>query len=157
MSTERSGQRGFTMIEMIVAMVIIAVGLTGVLIVFQSSVRASVNPLVNKQLLAVAEELLEEIELRPYDAAVGGTSAGCARAGFRRVSDYNGYTSTVGTVKSICDIDGVPIALLNGYTASVTVTTEAWQGITAKRIRVTVQRGANETLTLTSWRTPYGS
>lgn len=153
MWTDHRSQRGFTMIEMIVAMVIIAVGLTGVLIVFQSSVRSSSDPLVNKQLLAVAEEMLEEIELRPYDATVGGTSSGCARASFLRISDYNGYASS----GQICDIDGVPIALLNGYSVNVSVAVETWQGITAKKVSVTVRRSANETLTLTSWRTPYGS
>lgn len=59
-------QQGLTLIELIVAMVIIAVAVAGVLLAINQSSVASTDPLIRKQAVAIAESLLEEIELMPY-------------------------------------------------------------------------------------------
>ena len=59
-------QRGVTLIELIVFIVIVSVGLAGVLTVFNVVVRNSADPLVTKQALAVADALLEEILLKDF-------------------------------------------------------------------------------------------
>lgn len=142
--------RGFTLMETIVAIVVIGVGLAGVLSVFNVNVRNSADPVVRKQLMAVAEEMLEEIALRPYTGASKESDAGCGRSTFDDVSDYHLSPAN----RQVCDVEGVAIAALSGYTLDVTVTDTTLEGVPAKRIEVVVARG-NEQVSLVTWRTGY--
>lgn len=146
--------RGFTLVEIILAIVILGVGLAGVLLAFSTTVGASADPVIHTQMRAIAEELIEEIELKPY-SGTAGSHAGCARDTYTSVADYNGYSTTgMGTV---CAIDGTPVAKLNGYTVSVSVTTPGLDGVgAARRIVVTVAHGS-ETLQLVGYRTDWAS
>jgi MSHA pilin protein MshD len=144
-----SNERGFTLVEMVMAIVIIGAGLAGVLLAFQVAGKGSVDPAVRKQMLAIAEEMMEEITLKPYVPGPG-TQSGCARNLRDDIDDYNGYTST-----GICDIDGNAIASLASYNVAVTVTGATLaSAIPAKRIAVTVTHGG-ETLTLVGYRTGW--
>jgi MSHA pilin protein MshD len=148
MSNKRR-QSGMTLVELIMAIVIVSVGLAGLLAVFQTVVRGSADPLIRKQMLAVAEGMLEEIALNPY-AGSAVTPAGCARATFADVDDYNGYAST-----GICDLEGTAVANLASYSVAVAVVGETLGGVAeAKRITVTVSRGT-DSLSLVSWRTDW--
>lgn len=146
---------GFSLVEMLLAIVIIGVGLAGVLSAFSLTTRNSADPLVRKQLLSIASEMMEEITLKPYDQAAHTAPGGCARNTYNDVSDYNGY----GTTGQVCDIDGVAIAALAGFSVSVAVEGAA-QGVSlggvadSKRITVTASRGT-EQLQLVGWRTDY--
>lgn len=146
-------QSGMTLIELIVAIVIIAVGLAGVLSVFNTTVRASADPMIQKQLLAIAEGMMDEVMLLPY-ANGAGTDTGCARAGFDGIDDFSTYTS-----QPICDLEGTAIASLTGYSVSVEIDNIALGmetgGETSKRITVTVIRNPNESVTLIGWRTNW--
>lgn len=113
-------QRGFSLIEVVVLIVILGIAFTGILMLYNRLTTASVDPLVRKQALAIAGSLLDEIQLRsftycdPDDANVyTATSAivgagGCVALatvegigpegetrsgspGFDNVSDYNGF------------------------------------------------------------------
>ncbi len=59
-------QRGLSMIELMVFIVVVGVAVTGVLSVYSSTSRTSVDPMVRKQAQAVAESLLEEVLSKPY-------------------------------------------------------------------------------------------
>lgn len=149
---------GFTLIEMVIAIVIVSVGLAGVLTAFNWTVKSSGDPLIHKQMLAVAEEMMEEILLKPYAGA--GTITGCDRHLAEGVSDYATYTN-----QPVCDIDGngsggpgTSVAGLSGYTVSVSVVvaTLGAPAVAAKKVTVSVTYGG-ETLSLVGWRTDYAS
>lgn len=151
MSSKRpTGLGGFTLIEMIIAIVIIGVGLAGVLAAYSTTVKSSGDPLIHKQMLSVAEEMMEEVLLKPY-ASGTGTISGCNRSAADDINDYIGYS------QAVCDIDGNAVAGLTGYTVAVAVTTVTWQGIAnTLRVSVTVSRGS-DSMNLVSYRTDYAS
>lgn len=146
-----SSQRGFTLVEMLIAIVVIGVGLAGVLLAFNTTQRGSADPLLQRQMLAIAEGLLEEALSRPFTPQAGAAGAGCARDGFNDVDDYHGYSST-----GVCDVGGNAVAGLESYAVSITVQAQVLAGVAVKRVRVTVQNGG-ESLSLAGWRSGYGS
>jgi MSHA pilin protein MshD len=150
---QRDRQRGVTLIEMVLAIVILGVGLAGVLLAFSTVSRASADPIVAQQMLAIAEEMLEEIELKPFAAAANAAPAPCARNTFNDLSDYDGYAAASG----ICTIDGTAITSLATYAVQVRVQAGTLAGVGgARRIDVTVTHGS-DSLTLTGWRTDFAS
>jgi MSHA pilin protein MshD len=147
-----SKQAGFSLVEMILAIVILGVGIAGVMLAFSTTNRGSADALVQRQMLAIAEGQLEEVLSRPYLPVSGGASTGCARDGFNDLDDYNGYA----TSGQICTIDGLAVAALNGYSVRVVVVPDALGGVAAKRITVTASRGS-DSVQLVGWRTGYAS
>ncbi len=141
-----AGQRGLSMIELLVFIVVVGIAVTGVLQVYSSTSRTSVDPMVRKQALAVAESLLDEVLSKPYtycdpdDANVYDdtvtSSAGCAipevmgpetgetrysnTTPFDNVNDYDGFFMDASTT-GINDLTGTPIPGLVAYTALVSV------------------------------------
>ncbi len=149
----RQRNRGMSLIDMVLAIVILGLGLAGVMVSFNTAARSASDPVVYKQLLSVAELFVEEIALRPYTTQANSAAAGCARNTFNDIGDYTGY-ATSGT---ICAIDGSAIASLDGYSVSVTVGAGTLAGVAAaRRIVVTVTRGS-DTISLSTWRTDYAS
>ena len=175
-----SAQRGLSLIELIIFIVVVSVGLAGVLMAINTAVARSADPMVRKQALAAAESLLEEIELQPFTycdpgdtaASTATSSAGCTTAAqsmdnpanwgvgktrygpvfFDNVADYNGFTMT-GTLN---DIFQQSSTRLSGYNASVSVTQVGTgfglaSNADALRIDVTVTGGGN-TITVTGFR-----
>lgn len=150
--------RGFTLVEIVVLIVVMAAALVGLLLVFQTTVRASADPQVRKQAFAVAEALLDEILLASYDP-LPGTGA---RANFDDVADYAGY-STAGGMR---DIQNNPVAGLEAYdVANVAVTVvslnDAGGVLTpvaeTMRVTVTVTGPAGVSVALDGYRLRYAA
>jgi MSHA pilin protein MshD len=59
-------QAGMSLIEVVVFIVVLGIGFTGILVLYNQVTKASVDPIVRKQALAIASSLLEEIELRAF-------------------------------------------------------------------------------------------
>jgi MSHA pilin protein MshD len=147
-----AARRGFTLPEALLAIVVIGIGLAGLLVVFSTISRSSADPVLRQQMTAIAQEMLEEIALKPYTAAAHTAPAGCARDTFNDIADYHGLSRT-----GICTIDGVAIAALAGYTVNVSVASGTLAGVSAaKLITVTVGQGS-DSLSLSGWRTDYAS
>lgn len=166
MSRAHGAQRGLTLIELIIYIVVVLVGLAGVLTVFNTTVRGSADPVVRKQALALAEAMLEEVLAKDYQNAAGGNNVatsleGCTpsttpkcspntpteRANYNDVDDYNGWNQA-GNSQAV----GTAPAALAGYAVTVAVgAPAAVNGVTLKAVTVTVTNGA-ETVTLQGWR-----
>jgi MSHA pilin protein MshD len=146
-------QAGTTLVELVIAMVIITVGVGGILVVFNTTTRSSADPLLQKQLIAVAEGMMEEIQRMPFAPASNDPVLGCARDNFNDVSDYNGYHSD-----DACDVMGN--IQLAGYSVDVNLvpdTSGDFTGVPAAdiwQITVTVAN-AGATVQLVGWRTNY--
>jgi MSHA pilin protein MshD len=152
-------QRGVSLIELVIFIVIIGVSVAGVLVAIDQSARASADPLVIKQALAIGEAMLEEVELMPFtfcdpdDAAqstaqsatspaqcattveVSGPETnearipGVVQTPFDNVNDYAGYDSAADG--GIKDITGTLITGLGAFRAQVAVAAVALGGIAA--------------------------
>lgn len=172
--------RGSTLIELIVFIVIVSVAAAAVLGALQWSTRASPDPMIRRQMLAIAESMLEEVTRRPVtwcdpddsSAGAAASGAGCAspaespgpepgetRDGpadrFDNVNDYEGFAMT-----GIRDLRGEPVAGLEAYGVTVrvqdsTLTDVAGAAAPALRITVSVSGPANARLEMESYRTRH--
>jgi MSHA pilin protein MshD len=164
----RAHQRGLTFVELVFFMVIVSVGLAGILSVLNVTTSRSADPLIRKQMLAIAEGVMEEVRLQSFgwcdpddaNATTALNAAGCAGGTpaetrgnavnpWDQVTDYNGAVinnSLAGT------------AFPPGYAATVQVlqadNLNGVAGGEALRILVTVTFGA-ETFVLEGYRTRY--
>ena len=157
--SSHSRARGFTFVELVISVVVLAIAVTGVLLVFTQTVRHSADPLLRQQALAIAEAYVEEIVSRHYDDPSGGETfgaeAGETRANYDDVWDYDGLagapTRPDGTNLGMTDI--------GGYSVTVTVSDgTAELGVTAARVDVVVTHTAsNIGISLWSYRTDYNT
>lgn len=149
-------QRGMTLIELVIAIVIIGIASAALYGAMASITGRSADPLLRQQSLAIAEAYLEEIELQAF--LDPGTQLTCqaipaSRAQFDDVCDYRGLVDN-GAVSA----DGQGITALAGYRVSVTVTAQAWNGLSANKvfyIEVSVRDPAGQDLVLGGYRTYY--
>jgi hypothetical protein len=161
---------------MIMFIVIVSVGLTGVLLAFSTTITSSADPLILKQALRIAEGTMQEVLQKQYqndanDADNTSSTLGCTvnttspkctpntpaeRANYNDLDDYGGYSQT-----GITLLDGTTaVGGLSAYTVSIAVDkTSATLGSLAapyvKKITVTVTSG-NQSIALVGYRTNYG-
>lgn len=64
--SSRRPQAGMSLIEVVVFIAVLGLAFAGVLTLYNQLTRASVDPLVRKQALAIAASLMEEIQLQPF-------------------------------------------------------------------------------------------
>ena len=151
----RRRQGGLTLIELIVFIVIISVALTGILVTFNTVVRSSADPLVLRQLQAIAEAMLEEVLLQDYQAPPGSTG-GTTRADFDNIDKYHGFDSDIELPKpGIKFPNGDSVPHLDSYRVRVSVGAEADWGTPAakaKLITVTASR-SGQSFVLSGYRT----
>lgn len=145
---------GVTLVELIVAIVIIAIALGGLVAAFRSANRASVDPLILQQKAAIAESLMGEILLKPYTVDNTPITPN-VRDSYNDVMDFNGYGNGLSGIR---DVDNNPIAGLQSYNVAVTVTAVTLSGATpALKVTVSVSyvtdNGSNAAFVLTGWRT----
>lgn len=79
----RVDQGGVSLVELVVFIVVVGIAVVGVLGAMRLTTAASADPMIQKQALAIAEALLEEVQLQPFtycdpDDANAGTAAGAA-------------------------------------------------------------------------------
>lgn len=159
MSTRFSGQRGVTLIELILFIVIVSVAVVGVLQVMRLNTANSADPLRRKQALMIAEALLEEVQLAKFtfcdpssdnvDSATdtascnvperfgqgGGAGASAEPVGMRPYDNVNDYVAAANVSTAAFDVGNVlsdasgAPMALAGYTARLTIVPEELGGI----------------------------
>lgn len=175
MKTKRSRlrARGVTLVELVVAIVVIGTALAGIMVVIVRNTSASADPMIAHQSIAIAEAYLEEILTKNFVAPVTGPEAGETRATYDQVDDYHnlvnngcltvvqGYTATASCPtpgSCVCDQRGQPIDGLQNYRVNVLVTTESLSVITAsnaERVEVTVTPPSGGSVIISGYRTNY--
>lgn len=179
MCTRPIAQRGITLIEQIMFILIVSVGVIGLISAMNPMIKASADPMLTKQLAAIAESLLNEVMHQPFtwcdpddttastalsyaDCAnpqnTGTFTAGESRNGtapgtaFDNVDDYG--------VFGMVDIDDAAGGnAMAGYTANVAVARAGTalglaDDTAALSVTVTVSRGA-DSFALTGYRFRY--
>ena len=144
------GQAGTTLIELVIAIVIVSIAVSAVLMVFSMNVGYSADPMIRYQAVAIAEAYLEEISLKAFDDPGGGDGE-ASRDLYDDADDYHGLVNVGARNQFDAALPG-----LGDYTVSVTVATSgALPGIAAidnYLINVTVTHAADINFTLSAYR-----
>lgn len=141
--------RGVTLVELVIAMMVISIALGGVLLVMNYTTARSADPLLQRQAVAIAEAYLEEILLKPY-ADPDGVDGEGSRALYDDVDDYDGLTDS-----GARDQSSAAIAGLANYTVNVSVQPATVNGVAMLRAQVTVDMPGGGSLTLAGYRANY--
>ncbi len=159
--TSRMQERGFTLVEVIIFIVVVSAALAGILLVSQVSTKSSADPILHKQAAALADAILEEILQKEYcdpnSATLTATPHVCAtrtaadqeanRDEFDDVDDFNGKDKTLFTDWP---------AFLSDYSVAIVIvpTTLGSNALPAKQITVRIT-GGGETITAIGYRSNY--
>jgi MSHA pilin protein MshD len=176
-------QRGVTLVELVIFIVIVSIAAASVIGVFALTTRHSADPLRRKQALMIAEGLLEEVELAQFtycrpDSPSAGTANSVADCGpnaetfgpdagdsrpYDNVNDYGNNTNVfMDGSGNVLDANLAPMGV-TGYTATVAVQPAALNDIAGGtqadpnvlRITVTVTYDGSNSVTLDGFRTRY--
>lgn len=141
---------GFTLVELVVFIAIVSIAMVGVVGALSYVNGHSADPLVQKQALAIADALSQEIQQVPFTycdpndshSATATSHAGCATDSqqsissptpasesrynqanpFDNVADYGGFQMPGGACAGICRVgESTALSGVNGYTATVSL------------------------------------
>lgn len=141
--------RGVTLVELVIAMVVVSIALGGVLMVMNYTTARSADPLLQRQAVAIAEAYLEEILLKPYVDPDGVDGEG-SRALYDDVDDYDGLADS-----GARDQSGAAIAGLANYTVNVSVQPATVNGVAMLRAQVAVGMPGGGSMTMAGYRANY--
>ena len=145
----RRPQRGMSLIEVVIFIIVLGIGFAGILVLYNQVTKASVDPMVRKQALAIASSLLEEIELQAFthcdpddpNVYTATSTAGCTSNAYieivgpetlpsstietryadPRFDNVSDYDGFSMAGANIKSIDGTTIGGLTGYSVNVAV------------------------------------
>jgi MSHA pilin protein MshD len=166
-------QRGFTLVELVIVIVLVGAMMAGMTALFVNNVGHSHRPFLAQRTLAVANAVMDEILRKQWNEAtpIGGgcvnTGSGSCptgpaavaigndgegRASFDDIDDYNGLNQSPPQDSSATAMPGYA-----GFSVSVTVSqpAAAWNGVPAADVRlitVSVTSPAGQTLALSTYR-----
>lgn len=147
---------GVTLVELIVAIVIVAIALGGLVAAFRIANRGSADPLILQQKVAIAESLMGEILLKPYSVTKNPVTPN-VRDNYLGTMDFDGYGAGLAGIR---DVDNNPIAGLQSYNVAVAVSAVTLPTNATSALKITVSvsyaadSGPQDAFVLTGWRTP---
>jgi len=131
-------QRGMTLIELIIAIVIIGIAAAALFSAMASITARSADPMLRQQSLYIAQAYLEALQALPY----------------ADLDDAHALAQGEGGPPK--GLDGVVIDELKSYWVTTAISAASLNGVTAKRITVAVKDPSGKELQLVGWRTCYG-
>lgn len=150
----RARQHGFTLLELVAAIVVLGIVLSGFVSVYATTMRRSTEPAIALQATVVAEAYINEAASRavrdPDSGAIcGGGEA--ERSLYDDVCDYDGLAANGCTVTTAacptlgtcaCDRAGQPLAGLRGFAVGIDVSPLTLTGVDGLDVRVEVSHAA---------------
>jgi MSHA pilin protein MshD len=148
--------RGLSLVEQIVFIVIVSVAVAGVLGALNLSARDSVDPLIRKQALAIAEALMEEVQLMPFTycdpddpQAATATSATVGPTGCTSAASIEGLGPEAGETRYSATTPFDNVSDYHGYDTGTEVppgikdiTNSAVAGLEAYRAQISIANAA---------------
>jgi len=153
-NTKIANQQAFTLVELVIAIVIISIALIGTMNAVFAVGGHSADPLVMHQAIAIGESYIDEISTKNFDNPCPAVPAPGGRANYTSICHYSGLS------EAPHDQTGAAIASLSQYNVSVTTDFAAanLNGLTGAnnvaRIDVTVT-GPKLSMTFSAYRTSY--
>ncbi|HEY6923949.1 MAG TPA: prepilin-type N-terminal cleavage/methylation domain-containing protein [Steroidobacteraceae bacterium] len=144
-----SSQAGFTLIEIVVAVVVLAIGIGGSMAALSAISVQSADAMVTAQATAIASAYLNEVLQKPFGISDGHTT----RPTLDVVDDYNGLNDI-----GVRDQTGTLVAGLDQYTVTVSVVPGILGSVPAAEVRevdVRVVHSSGVTVLLSGYRTKY--
>jgi MSHA pilin protein MshD len=148
----RGRHRGVTLVELVVAITIVAIAVTTILGAFAAIATRSADAMMQQQAIAIAESYLSEI-LQRWVVDPNGTPTNTGRASWDLVDQYNGLVDV-----GAHDQFGNATPSLTSYTVSVSTSQSALAGVPAadaRRIDITVSYPPSASVILSGYRTSY--
>jgi len=145
----RRDQAGFTLIEIVVAIVVLAIAVCGSMAALSAISVQSADAMVTEQATVIASAYLNEVLQKPF----GPFDGKITRATLDVVDDYNGLNDA-----GARDQTGALVAGLGQYTVTVRVGPGALGAVPAAEVRevdVTVVHSSGVTVVLSGYRTKY--
>ena len=146
-------QRGTTLIELVISIVIVSIAVSGVLMALTMNVGRSADPMLRHQAVAIAEAYLEEIFLKPFNDP-DGIDGEASRALYDDIDDYDGLVDAGARDQFDTALPG-----LSDYTVAVNVTASgALPGIGAADlflVSVTITHAAEINFTVSGYRANF--
>jgi prepilin-type N-terminal cleavage/methylation domain-containing protein len=149
---DRFRRRGFTLVESLIASVVLAVAVVGIAGTLAASYQQARDQVSVAEATQLARQLIEEISARPFEVpagspsnAVGWSAGNPNRAIYDDISDYHGYTDNSTSITTQAGVVQ-SFGTAGPYERFVTVTEgPVPQGHTApaidfKQVKVTVTR-----------------
>ncbi len=140
--------RGVTLIELVVAITVLAIAVTSIIGLLSSIAARSADTLVREQAMAIGSSYLNEVLAKSF-----GVSGASPRANFTAVGDYNGLLDN-----GAHDQTGAAIPGLNQFTVAVAVVPGTLGVVPANevvRVDVTVNHPSGVVVALSGYRTRY--
>jgi MSHA pilin protein MshD len=141
--------RGFTLIELVVSITVLAIAAVGVLGALSAVSVNSANTMIREQAIGIARAYLNEVLQKPFGLPDGQT----ARGALDVVDDYAGLTDV-----GARDQQGAAVPGLGQYTVGVAVGAGALGAVPAAQLRqvtVTVTHSSGVIVVLSGYRAQY--
>ena len=149
----RGRQLGVTLVELIVAITIVAIAATTILGAMATVASRSADAMVQQQAISIAQAYLDEI-LQRWVVDPNGNPGVSGRANWNTVDAYNGLNDI-----GARDQFGNAIGALAGYNVSVSVVNSGGLGgigaAAVRRVDVTVTHPPGVTVTLSGYRANF--